>query len=242
MPDLSVWQWVVGAVCAFAMGVAKTGVPGAAVFVAPAMVLMVGDARQAAGWLLPVLCLADLFAIYYWRRHADVKQLLRLVPWVVVGMAAGAMALSLDERILRKMVGVIVLVMLAIFLFRRLRPRWVLIPHHPAPYGAAAGFATTVANAAGSVMNLYLLGMRLPKREFIATGAWFFFVINLAKIPIYQYHGLFSRESFAFNAAVVAPTVAGALTGRWLFEHIPQKAFEMLIIALTLVATLALFR
>jgi hypothetical protein len=242
MPDLETWQWLVGGACAFSVGVSKTGMPGVSIFVVPAMVLMVGDARVAAGWLLPILCLADLFAVFYWRRHADVKQLVRLAPWVLAGMAGGAAALLLNEDVIRKMVGVIVLVMLAIYLARRLRPHSVMIPHHPAPYGAATGFATTVANAAGSVMNLYLLGMRLPKHEFIATGAWFFFVINLMKLPIYQYHGLFSRASLGFDLVMIPATVAGAMTGRWIFEHIPQQAFEAIIIILTVIATVALFR
>jgi len=242
MPDLSIWQWLAGASCAFAIGVAKTGMPGIAIFVVPSMVLMVGDARESAGWLLPILCLADVFAVYYWRRHADVKQLVRLAPWVLVGMAAGAAALFLDESILRKMVGVIVLFMLGIYLLRKMRAAALMIPHHPAPYGATAGFATTVANAAGSVMNLYLLGMNLPKHEFIGTGAWFFFIINLAKVPIYQYHGLFSQQSLAFDAAMIPAVIGGAVTGRWIFEHIPQRAFETMIVILTVIATAALFR
>ena len=42
-------------------------------------------------------------------------------------------------------------------------------------------------------MNLYLLARRLPKHEFVATGAWFFFVVNLLKLPIYAFHGLIHR-------------------------------------------------
>ena len=47
-------------------------------------------------------------------------------------------------------------------------------------------------------IHLYLLSRRLPKEEFIATGAWFFFLINLTKMPIYAWHGLFSRQSLIF--------------------------------------------
>lgn len=242
MPELTVWQWTVGAICAFAIGVAKTGIPGVAAFVAPAMVLMVGDARHAAGWLLPILCLADVFAVVYWRRHADVHQLFRLAPWVVAGMAGGAAALALDEWILRRIVAVIILLMLAIYLRGRTRPDTFTVSPHASAYGVTAGFATTVANAAGSVMNLYLLSMRLPKHEFIATAAWFFFIINLAKIPIYQFHGLFTAGSLWFDATMIPATVLGAVTGRWLFEHIPQRLFEKVVIVLTIVATLMLFR
>ncbi len=99
-----------------------------------------------------------------------------------------------------------------------------------------------VANAAGPVMNLYLLSKRLGKEEFIATGAWFFFVINLAKVPVYLWHGMISRRSLAFDAGLLPAVVIGAMTGRWIVHHIPQKAFEVAVVILTAFSTLMLFR
>ncbi len=242
IPHLSAFQWLLGAVCAFMVGVAKTGVPGVGILAIPLMVLAVGDARQSAGWLLPVLCTADVFAVFYWRRHAAAGRLFSLLPWVVAGMALGAAALSLNERILRPGVGFIVLLMLGAYLRRRLRPDTASRPAHPAPYGVSAGFATTVANAAGPVMNLYLLSKNLPKEEFVATGAWFFFIVNLAKVPIYIWHGLFSAKSLAFDVLMVPAVLAGALTGRWVVNRISPAVFETSVVALTAISTLLLFR
>jgi uncharacterized membrane protein YfcA len=105
-----------------------------------------------------------------------------------------------------------------------------------AGYGASAGFATTVANAAGPVMNLYLLARGLPKDEFVATGAWFFFVVNLVKVPIYVGHGLIDRRSLLFDLALAPAVVAGALLGRALLRRLPQAAFDRLVMALTVCA------
>jgi len=242
LPSLATWQWTLGGACAFFVGVAKTGVPGLGILVVPVMVLAIGDARQAAGWLLPVLCTADVFAVIAWRRHAAAKKLFDLAPWVLAGMALGAWALGFSERTLRPVVGIIVLAMLAVYLWRRLSASYGLLSSHPALYGATAGFATTVANAAGPVMNLYLLSKRLPKEEFIATGAWFFFLINLAKLPIYIWHGLITPESLAADAVFAPAVVAGAATGRWLVRHIPNRAFEALVAFLTGISTFLLFR
>ena len=241
MPELAIWQWLLGAVCAFFVGVAKTGVPGLGILVIPLMVLAVGDARLSAGWLLPVLCTADVFAVFYWRRHAAASRLFSLAPWVLVGIALGAAALSLSERILRPLVGLIILFMLGAFLWRRMRAHTPISPY-AAPYGVTAGFATTVANAAGPVMNLYLLSKRLPKEEFIATGAWFFFIINLTKVPIYVFHGLIGPKSLAFDALMAPVVLGGALTGRWVVDHVSPRLFERLVIALTTVSTLLLLR
>jgi uncharacterized membrane protein YfcA len=173
MIHLTPYQWTLGACCGLLAGIAKTGMPAVSILMVPLMILAVGDARQASGWLLPVLCLADVFAIIYWRRHAAARALFSLAPWVLAGLAVGAAALSFHERTLRLIIGTIVVVMLAVYFLTRWRPK-ALSDRYSAPYGVTAGFATTVANAAGPVMNLYLLSKRLPKEEFLATGAWFF--------------------------------------------------------------------
>lgn len=241
MPDLAPWQWALGAVCALLIGMAKTGVPGVATLTVPLMVLTVGDARFAAAWTAPVLITADVFAVAYWRRHTETRALFRLIPWVAVGMAAGAAALSLSEPVLRRTVGFIVLTMLVLNIAQR-RGVNLRAAGSAGFYGIAAGFATTVANAAGPVMNLYLLMQRLPKEQFVATGAWFFFAVNLAKLPIYAAHGLFSRGSLAFDLMMVPPAVCGALGGLWLVHRIPQRTFDILVIVLTMVSSVLLFR
>ncbi len=222
--------------------------PGLAIMAVPLFVLTVGDARLSAGWLLPVLLTADLFAIVYYRRHAAANRLFALLPWVVIGLAAGAYALGYPELLLRTLVGGILLAMLILFWLRKRQSR--SLPHTPAApevwwhagvYGSAAGFATMVANAAGPVMNVYLLSRRLPREEFVATGAWFFFCVNAAKIPVYHYHGLISAKSLAFDLALAPATIAGALLGRRLLHAIPEIWFERVALMLAFLGTILLF-
>jgi len=241
MPHLAPWQWLLGIFSAFMIGVAKTGAPGVGTMIAPLMVLTVGDARFATAWTLPVLSTADVLAVAYWRRHAEARQLFSLIPWVLVGIAGAAAALSLDEAVIRKIIGAIIVGMLAIYLWRRFSPT-PQVAGNPAFYGICTGFASTLANAAGPVMNIYLLSRKLPKEKFVATGAWFFFVVNLLKVPVYAWHGLFSRESLTFDLLMVPAVLAGALAGRWLIRNINQSMFEVLVIALTAVSCLFLFR
>src|SRR2546428_10394889 len=106
-------------------------------------------------------------------------------------MIAGACALNLTERTLRRVMGCILVLMLIVHILRKRNPQGQ-VAGSPPFYGMVAGFASTVANAAAPVMNMYLFSRKLPKEQFVATGAWFFLVINLAKIPIYSWHHLFS--------------------------------------------------
>ena len=241
MPHLAPWQWLLGIFSAFMIGVAKTGAPGVGTMIAPLMVLTVGDARFATAWTLPVLSTADVFAVAYWRRQAETRQLFSLIPWVLVGIAGAAAALSLDESVIRKIIGAIIVGMLVIYLWRRFSPT-PQVAGNPAFYGICTGFASTLANAAGPVMNIYLLSRKLPKEKFVATGAWFFFVVNLLKAPVYAWHGLYSRESLTFDVMMVPAVLVGALAGRWLIRNIDQRMFEVLVVALTAVSCLFLFR
>jgi uncharacterized membrane protein YfcA len=181
-------------------------------------------------------------AVVMWRRHAAVNRLFSLAPWVLAGMALGAVSLSLPEAILRKVIGGIVLVMLGAYIWRRYGSVQKEEEGAAAPYGITAGFATTVANAAGPVMSLYLLRKRLTKEEFVAMGAWFFFAINLTKVPIYLYHGMISLSSLAFDAVLAPAVLFGAFSGRWLVDRISTQVFEALVLVLTAASTLLLFR
>jgi uncharacterized protein len=240
MPHLAPWQWVLGIFTAFMVGVAKTGVPGVGTMIAPLMVLTVGDARLATAWTLPVLCTADVFAVIYWRRHAEARQLFALIPWVLAGIAGGAVALSLNEAIIRKIVGGIIVAMMTVHVWRRFStgPR---AAGNPAFYGLSTGFATTVANASGPVMNLYLLSRKLPKEKFVATGAWFFFVVNLMKSPVYAWYHLYSQASLLFDLLMAPAVLGGALAGQWLIRHMAQNVFEVLVLVLTALSCVLLF-
>ncbi len=243
MPDFPLYKWLLGAFCAFSVGVAKTGMPGFGILSVPVFILTVGDARLSAAWLLPLLICADAFAVFYYRRHAAAAALFSLFPWVLIGMAGGAVMLRYPDQLIRPVVGAISLVMLLLFLWRQ-RKTTAVPPSgwkHAGFYGTSAGFATMVANAAGPVMNMYLLSKQLPREEFVATGAWFFFIVNISKVPVYANLGLFSSQSLAFDAALIPFVMAGALMGRKLLTIMPERVFINSVVVLAFLATLLLF-
>ena len=88
---------------------------------------------------------------------------------------------------LKHIIGIIVLAMLAVHFWRtRLRAEETPIPTawwFGGTLGFVAGVTTMMANAAGPVMVVYLLAMRLPKLAFVGTSAWFFFAVNWLKVP-----------------------------------------------------------
>ena len=98
-----------------------------------------------------------------------------------------------------------------------------------------------LANAAGPVMAIYLLAMRLPKDEFIGTSAWYFFILNWLKVPFSLSLGLITVESLSFDAVLLAGVVAGAFAGLYLAKKIPEKAFMIAVQVLTLISAVRMF-
>ncbi len=240
---MELWQWALAALAALLVGISKTAVPGLGIL-AVAIFSLVFAPRESVGTVLLVLLAGDCFAVAAYRRQADWAQLLRLLPWAVVGIAAGALALGrLDERALRLLLGVILTALAVFQIIRRRRgtradqsvPRSIGILA-----GVTAGFTTMVANAAGPIMTLYLLAMRLPKLTFLGTTAWYFFIVNLLKVPFGVASGAISATSLPISLALVPLAALGALLGRRLVTRIDQQTFEAIALWLTLVAGLRL--
>lgn len=244
--ELTTVQWLVAILAAFLVGLAKTGIPGVGVLVV-ALFALIMPARESAGAVLPLLICADIIAVAAYRRDAVWPHLLKLMPWAVAGIIAGyaAMAFINDQQTAR-LIGGILLVMICVHLLRtKSQNVEEMLPGnvrmwYAAMMGLIAGFTTMVANAAGPVMNLYLLAMRMPKMKFMGTAAWYFLILNSFKVPFSLHLGLISRESIILNLKLAPMVVAGALLGRLLLSSIPQKLFEAIALFFTTIAAVRL--
>ena len=233
-----------GLIAAVLIGISKTGVPGVAM---PAVLLVAeafaGNEKLSLGAILPLLLLADVFAVRFYRAHTQWRRLLRLVPYVLVGMVAGTVALrTVDNLQFRRLLGWLILGLLLLEMARR-RWQWTALSRHRVfvgLIGGLAGFGTVVGNAAGPAMSIYMISQGMPKQQFMGTAAWFFLLVNLSKVPIYLSLGVFAPATVRFDAIAIPMVIVGALLGKWLFPHIPQRLFDSLVLAFTAIAALRL--
>lgn len=244
MTTFEPWQWALAIVGALAVGISKTGIGGLGML---AVVIFANllPARLASGVVLPMLVLADLVAVAAYRRHAQWKYLWKLFPWTALGVVIGYVAMGrIDDRQAKVLIGIIILAMLGMHLWRRRRATSEE-PEHAiwfAPMiGVLAGFTTLVANAAGPLMVIYLLAMRLPKMEYMGTGAVYFMLMNLFKVPFMVDLGLINWSSLELNLWLAVPVLAGTLLGKKILAHIDQRLFENLALALAAAAGVKLF-
>jgi len=242
--DIGLFGWFVIAFSAVVVGVSKTGMPGLGILPVPLMALAFST-RQSTGLLLGILILADLFAVAYHRHNAKWRHVFRLLPAAFAGIVAGYFGLDLvNDQQLKPIIGAIVLVMLGINYWRtRAGAEEAPVPAQwwfAVGLGFMAGVTTMMANAAGPVMIIYLLAMRLPKVEFVGTSAWFFFAVNWLKVPFSASLDLITAESLLLNLMMLPFIAAGAVIGIYFLKRIPQKAFTAIVQILAALAAVRL--
>ena len=247
--DLPPGQWAVLAVAALVVGFAKTAIGGSGAL-AVVLFASVLPARESTGHVLPLLIAGDLIAVVVYRGHADWRMLLRLFPWVAVGTVLGAGFVAYaDDELMRVSIGVTLLVLSAGQLLHR-RPGAApppaaiqpAVPHRTLAAGAGvlAGITTMVANAAGAVTSLYFLLSGLPMLGFLGTGAWFYLVVNVFKVPFSVGLGLLDWGAVLLTLALVPAVGAGALVGVAAIKRIDQRLFEQVTLGLVVVAAVLL--
>ncbi|MDR1901912.1 MAG: sulfite exporter TauE/SafE family protein [Treponema sp.] len=264
--ELAPWQWAALIFSCLCFGISKTGINGISAVAVPLFALVFG-AKESTGVVLPLLCFADLLAVLYYRRHAEWKYIIRLVPWALAGFA---LALLVDHFItsnrgFKILIGICILLGLVVMFWNDRRGKArdagggsntpgenAAAPETPestasawwftALFGVLGGFSTMIGNAAGPIMSVFLLSVRLPKKSFVGTAAWFFLIINYLKLPLqfFAWHNI-SVQSLLFDLSMVPALIIGALAGVVFVKKVSEAHYRIAVYALTILASLLLF-
>jgi uncharacterized membrane protein YfcA len=239
--------WLFAALGAFMVGVSKAGITGLSILSIALFNHVFPSSKQASGLVLPLLIFGDFVAVFSYRKHTQWRYLWRLFPWTAAGVVLGYFTLGrISDHTARILVGWIIVSLAALSFWRR----YVSAPRQEsaasfhwsvgAAIGMTAGFITLVANAAGPLMAIYLIAMRLPKMEYVGTAAVFFLLLNLFKVPFMVDLGLITTQSFGFNIMLAPAVLLGALAGRWLLKHVNQNLFEQMVLLLSAIGGILL--
>src|SRR5690606_9137365 len=177
--QLSVVHWLAGALATFILGISKSGIKGIGIIIILILAFVFGE-KESTGVLLPMLVCADILAVIYYNRHAQWHYIIKLLPFMVVGVLVGVwIGNDISEALFKRIMAVIIILSVLIMAYTENRktsiPNNKLFAHS---FGFLAGFASMIGNLAGPIANVYFLATRLPKNEFIGTIAWSFIISN----------------------------------------------------------------
>lgn len=235
-------QWLTISIAALSIGMSKTGVQGIMLMIVPFMAMAFG-AKESTGVILPMLCMADIIAVAYYKRIADWKIVAKLLPTAILGFF---LAIGVDNMIpagqFRQLMGWTLLLALIVMLWSEIfgkENRWMHKCWYAAIFGLLGGFTTMIGNAAGPVMSVYLLSMRKEKMEYIGINAWFFLVVNLLKVPLQAFvWDNITWPSFSLNLLMLPVIGIGAWLGIKIVKLFPEKAFRRFVQVVTIISVI----
>lgn len=229
---------------AFLIGLAKGGFGGMLGSLATPLLALVMPADQVIGLVLPILMVADLFAVaMHWRRWQG-RLILLLLPGAIVGVTIGTLFITnAPTEALRLALGVIVLTFAVFKLFEKRvmkNLQYVAKNWHGLLAGTVTGFSSALAHTGAPPVSIYLLTQQVAPQVFIGTSVLFFFILNWIKVPYYLYADLFDFERILKIFWVLPVVLAGAFYGRWLSDRFKKETFEKVIVGFLIVAAIML--
>lgn len=245
MFDFTLAQWIWVVVAAICVGLSKLGLSGVMTMIIPVMASIFGG-KESTGILLPMLLMGDIFAVSYYRHHAQWQAIRRLLLWAGIGLIIGAVVGNyVDDRQFKTIIALSVVACVAIMVWIEAKGNNFTVPDKLWFYaltGILSGFTTMVGNAAAPIMSLYLVAMGFHKNSFLGTYAWFFLIVNVLKLPFQVLLWQNITLSNVALAAMMIPAVAlGAVLGALIVKKINEKIFRYLVIAMSFLAALRLF-
>ena len=234
-------DWLILIFTTLLVGIGKVGFSGVSLITISIFASYFG--KSSVGVLLPLLIVADLTVYPVMRKYGAWRQVWPLMLPALLGIGIGIILLRfMPEHWAKPIIGVMILVMLGVVLWKRLRPDNRLYKSEKFGVFSAlvGGVSTTLANAAGPIMNVYLLTRGFNKMELVGIAARFFLLTNLIKLPLLGSISLITLESLILNLKLAPFVIIGVFLGKWLLSRVPQKVFGALIILFAILAAVNL--
>lgn len=223
-------------------GISKSGFAGAlGVFSVPLLMLVLPP-QQAIGFMLPLLLLADVFAVKSHWRQWDAALLKTLLPGALLGVGLGSLLLGmLPTQALSKAIGMLALLFALRFLiWRNVGGPWLASKTAAWGLSGIAGLSSTLIHAGGPPVMMLLMARKLPPTLMVATSTVFFASLNLTKLVPFIGLGLLDT-SLALWALALSPFAwLGIRVGIYLREHLPVNTFLLIMHSLLMLLGLKL--
>ncbi len=246
---------VLGSISAILVSMAKAGFGGSIGILSFPLMLYAcgGRAYLAAGVMLPLLIACDLVAVVSWWGKWSARPVRLLLPGALVGIAAGGVALwalrqfagaataqaDRANAALTLAIGAIAILFVLLRGLRSLRgspAAFRPVLWQGTLFGAAGGFTSTLAHAAGPIITMYMLPQQLGKGTYVASTVLYYWINNLIKLLPYFLLGMINTETLGAGMVLLPAVLGGTLLGLALHHRVGQRHFNGIVYALLTLA------
>ena len=213
---------------------ALTGFAGVMLSIPPTILLYGPDMAKA---VINVICwLVCALLMFQNRKYINPKELLRIVVFMLVGMAIGIHLYNVvNPQILVPLYGAIIVgAALKSLIFKQSAsalPNWIAIP-----VLLGAGVIHGMFASGGALLVVYLVATFRDKDSFRANVASVWTILNLVLMFNDYEKGLYNTEFFELLGLGVIPLVIAIYLGNKIHDMINQKMFNRVTYCLLLAA------
>lgn len=222
------WFYAVAVPAVLISGISKVGFGGGFGGLSVPLLSLAISPVQAAGIMLPILCLMDLLGMRAYQGRWDRNNVRLLLPGALAGIALGTVCFDLlNEQAIRVLVGVIALGY-AVSYWLELAPsraRAGVSVNRGVFWSTTAGFASFIAHAGGPALMVYLLPQRMDKSVFVGTTVVFFLVVNYVKLLPYGMLGQLSPVNLEVSLLLLPLAWLGVVLGQWAHGRVNERLF-----------------
>ncbi len=234
-------DWFSISIVILIMGMSKGGFPVAGIAL-PLLVLLWPEqgeaARSAVSFMLPLLCAMDLAGAWMYRKNVSWNHIRKLLPGMLFGVLVASFIFVADEGIvvsdhlLKLTIGILGLSFSALHFFKKkISILGKKLPEkiRPTSFAIAAGITSTIAHAAGPVMQMYFLPTKLSKTVFAGTTVYFFLILNAVKLAPFAFYGRFNSDQLLFSIYFLPLVPIGVLLGYYLVKVMRETHYKNFI-------------
>ena len=230
--------WTVCCIAVLSVSISKSGFGGALGALSAPLMLTILPAKATLVILLPLYLLADFWTVWIWRGYAVTHLLFRMVLMAVIGQFLGYLLIEvIDDNTLKAVIGALALITGARYWLGVFRPQIAARPRaatrlirrrfrsRSAVWCTFSGLSSFISLTGGIGVQIFMLPMAIHRFFFVGTLAWYFLIINLAKIPLFFELDLFSPQTAGISLALIPVIPLGVMAGKWLNKKMSDKLF-----------------
>ena len=246
MSELTITQLIILTVYSFSMGVERSGIRSINMITIPTVFASLGP-MAALGYTQPVVVISNFFSVVRYWRHVDWHVISRTWWGILVGVFAGFLIGSnISTHTFKIAVGIILITSLSFALIndiqrRKLKNR-ALIVVLGLLFAALTGLSSTLGAAGGPVILSYMLLLNMPKEILIGTSAFFCFLVDIIKLPLYIFlwHNI-TAVTFLTSLLMTPAIILGFVIGLRFVKKFSNRGYRLFILAISFVSAIRLF-
>ena len=224
--------WIIAVFAAITVGLGKGGLPVIASLAVPSLSLFMSPI-SAAGLLLPVYIVSDIFALFFYRKDFNSKilkiSILGMTIGVLIGWATANIVIEWVVTIIIGLMGVI-FALNQIFKNQIQNIKAIKINQTKGIFWCSiAGFTSFISHNGGPPWQIFVLPIGLNKVAYVGSSVIAFSYVNAIKVVPYYFLGQLNFVSIKIAFFLLIPASFAVYLGYIAVKVIPEKVFFLIV-------------